>query len=155
MSMDTPSTSPSPIPSITGNPAVDSLIRSGLIAAAVALTTMILTWLNSKGFAKTDIVFLGQTISPSVLIGGAVFTTLVAAASAVWGWLKGTQIGQVVSDAHLVGVQAGVVLQRKAIAFAGPTEPIETAAIDPAQITHADAKAAIAALPPTTTKGTA
>ena len=131
------------VPTITGNPGIDSLIRSALIAAAAALTGVMLTWLNAHGFNDPNL---------NLLLSGAVLTVLTTAAVALWGYLKGTQIGRVVSDAHLVGVQAGVVLQQKAIAFAGPATSSEAAAIDPEQLTHDDAKAAIAALPPSSPK---
>lgn len=93
-------TSALPVPSLTGNPGLDSIIRSGLIAASAAITGVILTWLNAHGFNDPNL---------SVMIGGAVFAALLALAGAAWGWLKGTQVGQVIASKELIALQAGRV----------------------------------------------
>lgn len=130
---DTPALPLSLIPS---NPGLDSVIRSVIIAVSAGLTTMALTWLNSKGFATTDLTFLGVTVSPSVLIGGAIFSGVAGLAGAVWGWLKGTRVGKAIADTQLTGVRAGIAVQASVTA----TAPIAA----PGNITHADAAAIVA-----------
>ena len=128
------------IPAITGNPGVDGLIRVGIVAGASVLTTLIVTTLKI-----TD---------PNMVIWArvAVLSVLVALAMAVWGYLKNTQFGKMIADAHLVGLQAGVVLQQRVSGIINTSAVSGSAAIDPGQLTHADAKAAIASLPSTIPK---
>jgi len=134
MSMSNPPIPSSPVPTITGNPGLDSLIRSALIAAAAALTGIMLTWLNAHGFSDPNL---------NLLLSGAVLTVLTTAAVAAWGYLKGTQVGKLVADAHLVGVQAGVAAQQ-AITVSQPNAPTTA----PENITHADAQEIIATFAP-------
>lgn len=98
------------VPAITQNQGTESLIRSAILVGSALVTGIILAWLNAHGFTTTDITFLGYTISPDTLIGGAVFTTLSTIAAAVWGWLRGTQIGQVFEQHEVAAVQAGINL---------------------------------------------
>lgn len=108
--MSTPSqVTPPTAPGLT-TPGTDSIIRSVTIAISSIITGIILAWLNSKGFATTDITFLGQTISPSVLIGTAVFTTMLGLVSGVWGWLRGSQVGRIITTHEVAAVNAGMAL---------------------------------------------
>ncbi len=91
-------------------PGAQSLLRSVVLLVSGGLTMMIVTWLNSRGFATTDMTFLGYTVSPTLLIGTAVFTTISGIAAAIWGYLKGTKIGQLLDHQQMVGVQAGMNL---------------------------------------------
>lgn len=100
-----------PVPSITGNPGLDSLIRSGLIAVSSAGTAVIWTWLNAHGFKDPNI---------NLMISGAIFAALLALVGAIWGWLKGTQVGQVIASKELIAVQAGMASMASAAGLQTP-----------------------------------
>lgn len=89
------------IPSITGYPQLDSLIRSALLSAAAALTAVIVTWLNAHGFTDPNL---------SVMIGGAILSLLGAVVIAGWGFLQAQWSKRVVSVATTSGVRAGAAL---------------------------------------------
>lgn len=87
--------------SITGNPGLDSLIRSGVIAASGVVTGLIVTWLGAHGFTDPNL---------TLLIGTAVFTTLLAGAAMIWGWIKASQIGHLLTETKIAGITAGINL---------------------------------------------
>ena len=147
MSLTNPSPASTIIPTVTGNPALDGLIRSILTAASM--------------FAAGWLVVQFKITDPnlSLLIGGAVFSVLLAVVMAAWSYIKNSQIGQAVADAHLVGaqsvlagVQAGATVQATLGTVSSPVAgPVPLSDIAPADLTHADVKALIAALPPSIT----
>lgn len=110
-------------PSIdTGNPGLNSLVWRAIIGGSGVLTGVIMGWLNGRGFATTDITILGQTISPAVLVGGAVLSTLVTGFGLFWGWFKGTQLGKKIEGIKIAGVTAGMnmTIAGSALAVATP-----------------------------------
>lgn len=80
------------IPSITGSPQLDTFIRYGILAAAAALTGVIVTWLNAHGFTDPNL---------AVLISGATVSFLSAIAVVVWGYLQNRKTQQAVVQ-HVV-----------------------------------------------------
>lgn len=98
------------VPSITGNNGLDSLIRSGLIGASGAITGVILTWLNAHGFNDPNL---------NLMVSAAIFALLVAGATALWGYLKGTSIGRTIASIETTAVQAGILAGN-----AGVTAPV-------------------------------
>lgn len=94
----------------TGNPGLNSLVWRAAIGLSGLLTGVILAWLNAKGFATTDITILGEAISPSVLVGSAVLSILLAAFGVFWGWFKGTELGAKIESIKIAGVTAGINL---------------------------------------------
>lgn len=133
MTMTNTQTPAQPVTTITGNPGLDSLIRSALIAAAAALTGVMLGWLNAHGFNDPNL---------NLLLSGAVLTVLTTAAVTLWGYLKGTQVGRAVADAHVAGVTAGanLALSGNAVTTTDPS----TGATVVAPFTVASAKETIA-----------
>lgn len=97
MSMPTVPTSASGF-SLTGNPAVDNLIRTALLSGSVALTAIIVTWLGAHGFTDPNL---------NLLISGAIFSVLAAGATALWGYLRSSHIGTVIGLHEAAGVTAG------------------------------------------------
>jgi hypothetical protein len=97
--------------SITQNPGVDSLIGSALIAASSGITV----WLVSK-------LNLTDPQAP-VWIGAAVLSTLTLAATGLWRYFKGTQVGEIVDRALVAGTTAGInmTVQGAALAADGKT----------------------------------
>lgn len=65
------------VPSITGNPAADTIIRNGIIAASGAAAGVIVTWLNAHGFNDPNL---------SLMVSGAVAAVLSGIAATAWGW---------------------------------------------------------------------
>lgn len=65
------------VPSITGNPAADTIIRNGIIAASGAAAGIIVTWLNAHGFSDPNL---------SLMVSGASAAILSGIAATIWGW---------------------------------------------------------------------
>jgi len=74
--MPTPEKAPL-VPSVTGNPATDSIIRNCIVATSAAAAGVMVTWLNAHGFNDPNL---------SLMISGAIAAVLSAAAAALWGW---------------------------------------------------------------------
>lgn len=91
--------SPSLLPSITGNPSWDRLIRSGLLVAAGSITAIIVTWLNAHGFKDPNI---------DLMVSGAVFSGLSTAAVVVWGYVNSKNTETAAKNALAIGVAAGI-----------------------------------------------
>lgn len=125
--MATPATS---LPTVTGNPAVDSLIRNGLTAASASLSAVILTWLNAHGFNDPNL---------NLMLSGIIFAVLVALAGLAWGYLKGTELDSLIEAKQTEGVNAGMQL-----AASGQMLTMETPlGVAPIPATTASAKAII------------
>lgn len=82
--------------SLTQNPAVDSVIASGLLGASGIIGTWIAATLK-----------LSDPQAP-VWIGAIVLAVLVFIATAVWRWFKGTQVGALVDRTLVIGTTAGI-----------------------------------------------
>jgi hypothetical protein len=65
------------VPTVTGNPAADTLIRNGIIAASGAAAGIIVTWLNAHGFNDPNL---------TLMVSGAVAALLSGVAATAWGW---------------------------------------------------------------------
>lgn len=87
------------LPSITGNQAIDRLIRSGLLAVAAAVTGVIVTWLNAHGFHDPNL---------SLMISGAIVSILSGIAVTAWGYINGKHSEAAAKAAVVTGVQAGI-----------------------------------------------
>lgn len=92
-------TVPSAVPTITGNPMYDSLVRSVLLALSAGITAWIVTWLTAHKIVDPNL---------NVLIGGAVLTTLSTIAMVVWGMIAGSRVNQVIAVKQTQAVQAGI-----------------------------------------------
>ncbi len=64
------------VPTITGNPATDTIIRNAIIGLSGAAAGVIVTWLNAHGFADPNL---------SLMVSGAVAAVLSTVAAAAWG----------------------------------------------------------------------
>lgn len=94
---DTNSTAQKPlVPSITGYPLLDTLLRIGLTSGSAALTAVILTWLNAHGFNDPNL---------SVMIGGAILTTLIGAATVGWSLIQ-AKLNQLSIVQHVMNAAA-------------------------------------------------
>ncbi len=127
-------TQPQTIPTITGYPGIDSLVRTALVAASAAAAGIIVGWLNAHGFNDPNL---------SLMLSGVIFGVLTTLAVAFWGWFKGTQVGKAIDDAHLVGVQSGVAAQQSSAVIATPVD-----------LTHTDAQEIIKTFAPTASTNT-
>lgn len=87
---------------LTGNPGLDSLIRSALVALSTGLTVWSMGYLTEHGF--------GNDPNIALLISGMIGATVLGLATALWGWLKGSRIGQVIASKEAVAVMAGINL---------------------------------------------
>lgn len=65
------------VPTVTGNPAADTIIRNCIIASSGAAAGVMVTWLNAHGFNDPNL---------SLMISGAIAAVLSAVAATVWGW---------------------------------------------------------------------
>lgn len=99
--MSNPGTPTSILPSITGNQGIDRLIRSALLAIAAGVTGVIVTWLNSHGFHDPNL---------SLMVSGAVVSTLTAILIVVWGWINGKKTEVAAKQAVTEGVKAGIAI---------------------------------------------
>lgn len=95
-------TTPPPTLELTGNPGLDSLIRSGLVAASTGLTVWALGYLTEHGFSNDP--------NLALLISGMIGATVLGIATALWGWLKGSRIGQFIASKQAQAVMAGINL---------------------------------------------
>lgn len=84
---------------ITGNPAIDSLIRYGLVAALAGVTGIIGSWLNRHGMTDPNLL---------VMISGGIASLLGALVMAAWGILRSADIGKIIAVKEAAAVQAGV-----------------------------------------------
>lgn len=84
------------IPSITGNPFLDTAIRIGLTSASAAITAVILTWLNAHGFHDPNL---------GLEVGGAVLATMIGAATVIWSFLQ-TKMNQLAVVQHVITTAA-------------------------------------------------
>lgn len=87
------------LPSITGDPKKDRLIRSGLLVVSGGMTAWIVAWLKARGYSDPNI---------DLLVSGAVFSALVAAATIVWGWISGKNTEAAAVQVLRDGVAAGI-----------------------------------------------
>lgn len=65
------------VPTVTGNPATDTIIRNAIIGMSGAAAGVIVTWLNSHGFNDPNL---------SLMISGAIAAVLSMLAATIWGW---------------------------------------------------------------------
>jgi len=84
------------IPSITGNPLLDTAIRVVLTSASAAITALIVKHLADMGFSDPDL---------KAEIGAAVFSTLVGAATVTWSIVQ-THLNQMSVVQHTVDALA-------------------------------------------------
>lgn len=64
------------VPTVTGNATVDTALRNLTITLSAAVTAMIMTFLNQHGFNDPNL---------TLLISGAVASTITAIAAIAWG----------------------------------------------------------------------
>lgn len=82
------------LPTITGNPKLDAMLRNALIAVSASLATAIVAWLNAHGImtwldAYGVVAWLSQMgMSPLALIFGAIFSFLLLVAGFVWSLIQ-------------------------------------------------------------------
>lgn len=113
------------IPSITGSPQLDTLIRYGLIAGSTALTAIIVTWLNAHGFSDPNL---------STAVGAAVLGVLGVIATAAWGFLNNRIIKTAVVEHVVTAAMTGNVPVAVAAAATPEQEVRITDALNSAQL---------------------
>ena len=84
---------------ITGNPTIDAVLRYALVAACAAGTGVITTWLNAHGFNDPNL---------SLMVGGAVASTLGGLVLALWGIVKASKNEGITKLREAIAVQAGI-----------------------------------------------
>lgn len=87
------------MPSVTGYPQLDTLIRGVFIGASVWATTKLLDALGSHGVNVSDYY---------TLVAGAIFSSLVTAATLIWGFIQ----AQLTKKAIATHIVAAVVTQQ-------------------------------------------
>lgn len=102
------------IPSITGSPQLDTLIRYGLIAGSTALTAVIVTWLNAHGFNDPNL---------TTVVGAAILGVLVTLATMAWGFLQNKIIKTAVVE-HIVSAAATGTVPVSVAAAATPEQEV-------------------------------
>lgn len=65
------------VPTVTGNPVYDTVIRNSIIASSGAVAAVIVTWLNAHGFKDPNL---------SLMVSGAIAAIMSGGAAMVWGW---------------------------------------------------------------------
>lgn len=89
------------LPSITGNVAIDGLIRGTLLSISAATTAVIVTWLNAHGFNDPNL---------TVMISGGVFSALSVVAIMGWGWISHKRSEVAAEAAQTTAVKATLAL---------------------------------------------
>lgn len=117
------------VPSITGNQAYDRLIRSAALTVAAGATGVIVTWLNAHGFHDPNL---------SLMVSGAIVTTLTAVAVTAWGWVNGKNTEAAAKQVLVDGVSAGIAHAESP----GPTIPPPAVSPEVAKTIVAEYKAA-------------
>lgn len=113
------------MPSITGNPAVDSLLRGALVAATMGITTVIVTWLNAHGFYDPNY---------GLMISGAIFSTLCTIAVMAWGYVNAKLTKRAVVVQTVVAATTGEVPHAVTKAITPADEVAITKELNKAQI---------------------
>lgn len=92
------------IPSITGNPALDSVLAAAIIAGSTALTTWLVAWLN-----------LHQITDPNLptMVGGIVLMTMIGVATAAWRFVVAHQIPKVIEAVQVQAANATLSMVAK------------------------------------------
>lgn len=118
---------PSMIPTITGNPAIDTLLRNAIISLAAGLTGILVTWLNSHGIKDPNL---------TVVLSGAIVSALVAVAGIVWGIWQTRQSQQAIVNntihAALTGEVSQAVAAKATVEQATAIEASPVASVAPA-----------------------
>jgi hypothetical protein len=113
------------MPSITGNPLIDTLIRSALIAVATAIGAVIVTWLNAHGFNDPNL---------GTMVTGAILSVLAVIAVGAWGYINAKLTRQRVVATTAVAAATGVI-PTPVVAITKPAdEAAITAALNKAQL---------------------
>lgn len=84
------------VPSITGNPLLDTTIRVVLTTLSAAITTFIVVHLQKLGFSDPNL---------TVEIGALVFSILLGAATVVWSLVQ-TKLNQINTVTHVINAAA-------------------------------------------------
>lgn len=98
MADNNPNTKPL-VPTLTGNPVIDSMIGAGLMAASTALATTSLTWMNSHGF---------HNVTQEQLFG-VIFGGLCMGATVVWRYVQTKKTKTAIADHAITAAATGVI----------------------------------------------
>lgn len=110
--MPTPTATLAPVvPTITGSPALDAFLRNALTGVAAAITAVIVTWLNSKGFNDPNL---------TLMISAALFAGLCALASAVWAYIQKNKTIKAMADHVVEAAATGIVPENVAAVATKP-----------------------------------
>lgn len=88
------------VPSVTGNPAADTIIRNCIIGASGAAAGVIVTWLNAHGFNDPNL---------SLMISGAFAAVFSFLAATIWGWWQTHQSQLAIVNGVVKAALTGVV----------------------------------------------
>ena len=87
------------IPSITGNPVIDTMLGAGLISVSTALATTSVTWMNAHGFQGGD----------ATQITGVILGVLVLVATTVWRFVASKKAKTSVADHVITAAATGQI----------------------------------------------
>lgn len=114
---------------ITGNPGVDSAIRSVVMAGVGAAAL----WISGK-LKITD---------PNMIyvVAGLLFTAALGVLTAAWGVVRSTAIGKIITETRTLGVNAGMNIALKGNAIMVQTD---AGTVKPLPASNESAKAIVA-----------
>lgn len=112
------------VPTVTGNPAADTIIRNAIIGLSGGAAGVIVGWLNAHGFNDPNL---------TLMVSGAIAATLSFVAATAWGWYA-THLSQaaIVNNtvhAALTGEVPASVMSKATVAQAQAVEASPTATV--------------------------
>lgn len=87
------------VPTLTGNPVIDTMLGSALMAAATFLATTSVTWMNSHGFTNV-------TVEQAT---GAILGILGMIATAAWRYVQSKKTKTAIADHAITAAATGVI----------------------------------------------
>lgn len=84
------------IPSITGYPQLDTLLRGAIIAGSSYLTARCIDWMNLHHLTNSDL---------QITVGGAILSSMILVATLVWGQIQ-TRLNKLSAVQHVITAAA-------------------------------------------------
>ncbi len=95
------------VPTVTGNPMVDTFVGHTLTAVSAAVATAAVVWGDSHGFNSAALAKDG--INLGVIYGAVIFAALSGAFSYAWAWLRTHRSQNAIIDGVFNAAISGIV----------------------------------------------
>ena len=95
------------VPTVTGNPVLDTFVGHTLTAVSAAVATAAVVWGDAHGFNSAAL--LKDGINLSMIYGAVVFATLSGAFSYGWAWLRTHRSQNAIIDGVVNAAITGIV----------------------------------------------